>query len=463
MLICIAIPTLWTVLLQLKDKTAEVILAAIEKVITVFKLMRKKVTMIFVDGEAGVDSPKTKDRLFVKHDAMVDSSGKKRHTIQTLDRKTRTIKDHVRAIRSMVPFAVGGTMLLALFLQMTNIVNIMPTKGNNNGRSPFQAILGRNARLADICPHKSLETVLIAKHNDITNRTSNHNVIEAIFLFSSNINTVSKSKPEFNYLTVDTLEVITRGEGTPFRIKDFHIDNINRLSNAPNSILFCPSFQKAKAKRKQGRPRKEIKDSTEIRSPRTPQFTAEATTEVQIQAYEDFLTTTPRKNPREEGEDMSLGELLQSAPILGRKRAREVAPHVNRNIFQEEIAAGFLETGKIKTNDLVTVETDGGIQYQFFHKIDGKIQKDEPVYTACIDYLHLREGIEMFSFAAHTSINKALQLYPEVALQSLINEIEEIQYAGEESMERSFIRIFNQETVEGNPILIHDRQGKVQP
>jgi hypothetical protein len=74
MLACVAIPTLWTVLLQLKDKTAEVILAAIEKVIAVFKFMGKKVTMIFVDGEAGVDSPKTKEKLFIKHDAIVDSS-----------------------------------------------------------------------------------------------------------------------------------------------------------------------------------------------------------------------------------------------------------------------------------------------------------------------------------------------------------------------------------------------------
>ena len=99
MLICVAIPTLWTVITQLKDKTAELILGAIEKVIAVFKFMGKKVTMIIVDGEAGVDSPKTKDKLLTKHEAIVDSSGKKRHTIQTLDRKVRTIKDHVRAIR----------------------------------------------------------------------------------------------------------------------------------------------------------------------------------------------------------------------------------------------------------------------------------------------------------------------------------------------------------------------------
>jgi hypothetical protein len=180
---------------------------------------------------------------------------------------------------------------------------------------------------------------------------------------------------------------------------------------------------KAKAKRKQGRPRKEM-TTNEIKNSHPPQFTDDTNTEVQIQAYENLLTTTPRRLQREEGEAMSLSELLQSAPILGRKRARDIEPHVNRNIFQEEIAAGILETRKVKTNDLVTVETDGAIQYQFFHKVDGKIQRDEPIYTACIDYLHLREGTEMFSFAAHTSINKALQLYPEVALQSLINEID---------------------------------------
>lgn len=94
------------------------------------------------------------------------------------------------------------------------------------------------------------------------------------------------------------------------------------------------------------------------------------TTEMQIDAYEELITATPRKNTREEGEAMSLGELLQSAPILGRKRARYIEPHVNRNIFQEEIAAGFLRKGETRTNNLITVETDGGIQYQFFHKIE---------------------------------------------------------------------------------------------
>ena len=96
-----------------------------------------------------------------KKSVIIDASEKGSHGIETLDRKVRTIKDHVRAIRSSVQFAVGGIMLLALFLQMVNIVNIIPTRGNTNSLSPFQAMLGRNAKMEDTCPHKPLETVLV--------------------------------------------------------------------------------------------------------------------------------------------------------------------------------------------------------------------------------------------------------------------------------------------------------------
>ena len=147
-------------------------------------------------------------------------------------------------------------MLLALFLQMVNIVNIMPTRGNTNSLSPFQVMLGRNAKMEDTCPHKPLETVLVSKNNDITNRTGNQNMIEAVFLYASNIHVTSKQKTEFTFLIIDTLKKITRGAGDKLNVDQQHITKINRLANAPNSLLFCPSFQKIKAKRKQGRPRK---------------------------------------------------------------------------------------------------------------------------------------------------------------------------------------------------------------
>ena len=186
--------------------------------------MRKKVTHIRVDGEKGVVSPVTKEKLLLDNKVTVDNSGKKNHSIQTLDRKVHTLKDHVSL---SVPFAVGGIMLMALFQQMTDIINIIQTRGNHNNLSPFQAMLGRSARMKDICPHKPLETLLVSNYNDVTNNTLNENM------------------------------------------RDLKID------------------------------------------PSSP----------------------------------TLRELLQSAPILGRKRSRNEShepPHVIRDMFQEEIAASFI-------------------------------------------------------------------------------------------------------------------------
>jgi hypothetical protein len=224
--------------------------------IALFEVMGKKVTLVRADGERGVVSPTTKESLLMINKVSVDNDGKKNHSIQVLDRKIRTLKDHVRAIRNLVPFAVGGLMLMALFLQMANIINILPTRGNNNNASPFQAMLGRNARMKDVCPHRPLETILVAKHNDTTNNTSNENKTEAVFLYATNIHLMPKGKPEFEFLTVNTLEKITRGEGDSFKPLPTHIEAINRLASSPNSMLFCPSFQKFKNRRSKGRPRK---------------------------------------------------------------------------------------------------------------------------------------------------------------------------------------------------------------
>ena len=51
MLAGLALPTSWTVLIQIKDKTGEVLLHNIQKMIALFEVMGKKVTQIRVDGE----------------------------------------------------------------------------------------------------------------------------------------------------------------------------------------------------------------------------------------------------------------------------------------------------------------------------------------------------------------------------------------------------------------------------
>jgi len=428
MLAGVALPTSWTVLIQIKDKTAETLLHNIQKMLALFEVMGKKVTHIRVDGEKGVVSPATKEKLLLDNKVTVDNSGKKNHSIQTLDRKVRTLKDHVRAIRNLVPFAVGGIMLMALFLQMTNIINIIPTRGNHNNLSPFQAMLGRNARMEDICPHKPLETVLVSKHNDVTNNTSNENMTESVFLYATNIHLMPTGKPEFEYLTVNTLEKITRGEGDQFKILPDHIESINRLAASPSSLLFCPSFQKYKNRRKKGRPRKATEETkiNDIDYTMSQGGDMLGFKEI-IEQYENSPLRTPIRDPKIDPSSPTLGELLQSAPILGRKRGRDEPiepPHVSRDMFQEELAASFVNKKDTDINRCMTVEGDGSVKYQFFHMAEGKIKGHEPIYTACISYKDLKCGEEMFSFAAHTSIGKALKLYPEVALKSLTDEID---------------------------------------
>ena len=192
----------------------------------------------------------------------VTKLGKNNHGIPHLDRKIRTIKDHIRIIRLLTQFACKGIILLSLYFQICNIVNILPTSANTFNYSPYQIIMGRGAKIQDICPHRPLETVLVAKHNDVTNRTTNENMTKAIFMHTKNIH-LPKDKREFEYLTLDSMEIITRGEGIPFELDTETIEKLNSLASSETSKLFCPSYTKTKAKRKQGRPRKPLHKARE--------------------------------------------------------------------------------------------------------------------------------------------------------------------------------------------------------
>ena len=74
---------------------------------------------------------------------------------------------------------------------------------------------------------------------------------------------------------------------------------------------------------------------------------------------------------------------------------------------------------------LTTVDSAGSVTYQFYHEVNDKTSHIEPVYYAFLNYRDLKNGDEpMFNFAAQTSIGKAMQLYPEAALKSLVAEID---------------------------------------
>ena len=139
------------------------------------------------EGEMGaITNTKMTDHL-LKQSISTTKLGKNNNGIPHLDRKIRTIKDHIRIIRLLTQFACEGIILLSLYFQICNIVNILPTSANAFHHSPFQVLMGRGTRIQDICPHRPLETVLIPKHNEFTNWTSYENMCKAIFLHTRNI------------------------------------------------------------------------------------------------------------------------------------------------------------------------------------------------------------------------------------------------------------------------------------
>lgn len=366
MLACISIPYLYTTITYLKDKTADSIIKALDKVIAMFMAFGQKVKIIRVDCEQGVVQAKTKDELIKVHGITVDMAGKGNHAIPSLDRKIRTIKNHVRVMRLMTKFAVGGFLLLGCYLQMANIVNILPTSGNTGELSPMYALFGRGVNLDKVCPHRPLETVLVAKHNDYTNTTYRENMGKAIFLFASNIH-IKKDAPEFTYMMVDTLETVTRKKGIKCQINDELVKRINQMANTPTSRLFCPSFAKFTERKTKGRPK----------GP-SGKVTADqmvSSKEIRRQETEQTISATPKPheipNP-EHNEEPTLRQLLQSAQTLGKIHARNSSPIVERGVFTEDLAASFMNKKATQVNKLNEMRIQNGVQYQFFHKVQGK-------------------------------------------------------------------------------------------
>ena len=179
---------------------------------------------------------------------------------------------------------------------------------------------------------------------------------------------MSKDKPEFEYLTLDMMEIVTRGVGINFEPDTKTIERLNSLANSENSKLFCPSYGKIKSKRKQGRPRNQLPDVHE------GVLEVANLQPMEVTGIDRIILATPEKQPTPMSPGPTLGELLQSAPILGKKRARETEPHVSRDIFAEDIVASFVNKKETLINNLVTVEQDGGVKYHFFHKNSDGIQ-----------------------------------------------------------------------------------------
>ena len=135
------IPSNFTMILSVKDKSFESCQPAVDKMIAMHRIMGRNVVEVKVDGEGAITNTKMTDHL-LQQSISTTKLGKNNHGIPHQDRKIRTIKDHVRIIRLVTQFACGGIILLSLYFQICNIVNILPTSANTFHHSPFQILMG---------------------------------------------------------------------------------------------------------------------------------------------------------------------------------------------------------------------------------------------------------------------------------------------------------------------------------
>ena len=129
MLISLGLPSNFTMILSVEDKSFESCRPAVDKMIAMHKILGRTVVEIKVDGEGAMTNTKMNDHL-LRQSINVTKLSRNNRGIPHLDRKIRTIKDHIRIIRLMTSFACGGIILLSLNFQICNIMNILPKKSN---------------------------------------------------------------------------------------------------------------------------------------------------------------------------------------------------------------------------------------------------------------------------------------------------------------------------------------------
>ena len=401
-LIAVAIPTGWTCLRQMSDRSAPNVLVALKSIIAFFAFFNRAVKFIRCDGESSLVmlAEEVKTKLNVQLESLPTGVH-----LGVCDRKSRTVKDHVRGARSATLFAVGGLLLAALYIQTANIINILPTKFNPDSRSPYQELLGCSASLENIARSPPLDTVMVPYEHNQSNRTANKRMRECIFLHASKPHILGNATG--TYLTTDTLEVIERDHSISVPTTPSLINKINKLAMDPKSRFYSQPFFKESTKNKRGRPKKDARpqeDATFV-MPNEPLI----------------MPSTPvSSTPIINGGVGSAHSPVRSARATGLRATASEWERSGEELTRiaDDIQAAFFKIHRVLDQKATIVEADGGVSYYQF-------SRSQPSSLKSISYKDMKDpSSTLFNFASHMSAKKALELYPEVGMESLTKEID---------------------------------------
>ena len=157
-----------------------------------------------------------------------------------IDRCIRTLKDHVRSMKSRIQsqqynFPIDGLLTTALYINCICFMNLLSHKHNPNNASAHKVIFGEPAMIQKIAKHKPLDVVGVPVEGLQSNLTANRKSVYALALYPI--------KPWSNifkwaYLNLESAMVIERSHAVQLPFNKKISDAIVNLVNDKNSKLF---------------------------------------------------------------------------------------------------------------------------------------------------------------------------------------------------------------------------------
>ena len=238
------------------------------------------------------------------------------------------------------------------------------------------------------------------------NRTSSTKTISAVALRPAKSH---KNSPTWQYLTLDTFEVINRDYGQSVPYSQSIIEHLTLASAEPKSKIFCKSYLQALKekveKKPRGRPRKTIQENANT----APNYDTDQSPP-QLSPAE--MPAPPEPTPvaaggveAELGGPSSATVTLQSPPMTA-------------------IVASDTVASECLAQEMVAVHPNGTTSYRSLRREKPTSKEDilYVQYTGVVRYEDLKDGC--YLFASHTQARKALEQYGDAAMASLIEEVD---------------------------------------
>lgn len=165
-----------------------------------------------------------------------------------VDRCIRTLKDHVRAMKSRIQsqqynFPIDGLLTSALYINCICFLNILSSKHNPNGLSAHKILFKESVIIEKIAKHKPLDVVGVPVEGLQSNLTANRKSVYALALYPIKPwSTVNK----WAYLNLESAMVIERSHAVKLPFNKKISDAIVNLINDKDSKLFKYSKRERK-------------------------------------------------------------------------------------------------------------------------------------------------------------------------------------------------------------------------